>query len=526
MFATPLRRARAAQLACFSLSLLLSACGGSSDDDGSDAGDQTDGDAADDGSDGNDDGGSGACEAPEYGNGTCDTSIDGCAAPDIDCFVTFDDQGAADDWYLEFEQLLAMQEFREPRAVLSTAHPDFARMRSLLDQGWAAYQEVNPVADLASYSPALIIIEDPSINAFVIPDLDSGNAGFAVIVQSGLLDQVFTDEAMLGLVMHELEHAIGLHIVGDVRDQLRTFYIAGDVEPFGFEQLEDPAALEYGSAWRELASEAGPFTQEELGGLPFGTSQLNQIFNTVVSAETQANPAACSGPSEDLDQLNFEIGQTFSGLDADLDLENGPFREDVDAVLIAMRDECLAGFPQDFIEVVAEIAGVTPQEITASLTQEDLDIVVGVHFVDAVAGLAVDRRIRMTELEEQFEDETGTLWDSLRYYSFEEAADDATVPVLENMALPANGLADFLFDVQDPGTRAACDQLLDFGETPPYGADLSDEHHATCWRVDHVDDLAESGALSRRSVRKDRAKAGHVSRRRLIPRKLSDLIIY
>lgn len=523
MLATPLRRAGGAHLACFSLALLLAACGGSDDEDGSDTGDQADGDDADDGAD---DGVPASCDAPAYGNGTCDTSIDGCVEPDIDCFVVFGDQAEADAWYADFEDLLAMEEFREPRDVISTGHPDFGRMRSLLDQGWAAYQEINPVGDLAEHSPALIIIEDPSINAFVVPDLDTGNAGFAVVVQSGLLDQVFSDEAMLGLVMHELEHAIGLHIVGNVRDELRTFYIAGDVEPFGFEQVEDPIALEYGSAWREFASEAGPFTQEELGGLPFGTSQLDQIFNTVVSAESEANPVDCSGPAEDLNQLVFEIRQNFSGLEADLDLSNGPFREDVDAVLIALRDECLADFTDSFIEVVAQIAGVTPQEIRSSLSQDDLAIVEGAHFIDAVAGLALDRRARMVELEEQFEDETGTLWDSLRYYSFEEAADDATVPVLENMALPANGLGDFLFDAQDPNTRAACGELLDFGETPPYGADLSDEHHATCWRVDHVDNLAESGVLSRRSLRQDRAKAGVTRARRFIPRKLSDLIIY
>ena len=524
MLATPLRRAGGAHLACFSLALLLAACGGSDDEDGSDAGDQADGDAADD--DGADDGVPASCDAPAYGDGTCDTTIDGCVEPDIDCFVVFADQAGADLWYADFEELLAMQEFREPRAVLSAGHPDFTRMRSLLDQGWDAYQEINPVGDLAQFSPALIIIEDPSINAFVVPDLDTGNAGFAVVVQSGLLDQPFADEAMLGLVMHELEHAIGLHIVGNVRDELRTFYIAGDVEPFGFEQVEDPTALEYGTAWREFASEAGPFTQEELGGLPFGTSQLDQIFNTVITAESEANPAACGGPAEDLEQLIFEIGQNFSGLDADLDLSSGPFREDVDAVLIALRDECLADFTDTFIDVVAQIAGVTPQEIRSSLSQEDLEIVEGVHFIDAVAGLAVDRRVRMVELEEQFEDETGTLWDSLRYYSFEEAADDATVPVLENMALPANGLADFLFDAQDPSTRAACNELLDLGETPPYGADLSDEHHATCWRVDHVDDLAESGVLSRRALRQDRAKGRPSTRARLIPRRLSDLIVY
>ena len=130
-------------------------------------------------------------------------------------------------------------------------------MRDLLDEGWLAYQDTNPVGDLASHSPALVLIEDPSVNAFVIPDLDTGNAGFAVMVQTGLLDQNSSDQAMLGLVMHELEHAVALHIVADVKERLRTFYVADGIEPFGFEATEDAAAAEHGATWRRWPTRPG-----------------------------------------------------------------------------------------------------------------------------------------------------------------------------------------------------------------------------------------------------------------------------
>jgi hypothetical protein len=512
-----------------SLALLLSACSGS-DDEGDGAGDQTDG-TADDGSadDGQDDG-SAACAAPEYGDGICQPDLD-CDAPDIDCFTFLDSQAEAEAWFLEFEELLAAQEFREPRQLVPDSDPGFQRMRALLDEGWSAYQDTNPVGDLASHSPALVLIEDPSVNAFVIPDLDTGNAGFAVMVQTGLLDQNSSDEAMLGLVMHELEHAVALHIVADVKERLRTFYVADGVEPFGFEATEDAAAAEHGNTWRALADEAGPFPHPELSGLPLGGGQLDLIFKTVVDGRN--DDPACSGAIAVLGQVQNEIGATYSPIDADLLLDDPSLPVRVDDALIALRDDCLFDFQDSFIDVVAEIAGVTPDEIRGSLSPEDLELVEGVHFIDAVADLTLDRRIRMRAVEDEFTTETGLPWAALRYFSYEEAADDATVPVLDAIGVAPDGLAEFLFAVQDPDTQTACAGFLDAGQVPPYGADLADEHHATCWRVDHVEALAASGLVTDGLTAGTTTRAAAARRRapvrrapRLIPPRLSDLIVY
>lgn len=512
-----------------SLALLLSACS-SSDDEGDGAGDQTDG-SADDGTgdDGQDDGSS-ACTAPEYGDGTCQPDID-CDAPDIDCFTFLDTQAEAEAWFLDFEEQLAAQEFREPRAVVPDSDPRFQRMRELLDEGWAAYQDVNPVGDLASHSPSLVLIEDPSVNAFVIPDLDTGNAGWAVMVQTGLLDQNASDQAMLGLVMHELEHAVALHIVADVKERLRTFYVADGIEPFGFEETEDPIAAEHGTAWRALADEAGPFPHPELGGLPFAGGQLDLIFKTVVDARN--DDPACSGALTLLGQVQNEIGATFSPIDADLLVDDPSLPTRVDDALIALRDECLFDFQDSFIDVVAEIAGSTPEDVRASLPPEDLELVEGVHFIDAVADLTLDRRLRMREVEDAFTADSGLPWTAVRYFSYEEAADDATVPVLDVIGVDADGLAEFLFGAQDPDTQTACGEILDAAQVPPYGADLSDEHHATCWRVDHVEALAASGLVTEGLTGSTTERAAAARRRapvrrapRLIPPRLSDLIVY
>ena len=98
----------------------------------------------------------------------------------------------------------AAGEFREPRALIPSDDPRFVKMRDLLDRGWAAYHAHYPVADLAEQTPALVLVEDPVVNAFVIPDLETDTSGFAVMVHTGVFDIGAPDDEMLGLVFHEL----------------------------------------------------------------------------------------------------------------------------------------------------------------------------------------------------------------------------------------------------------------------------------------------------------------------------------
>jgi hypothetical protein len=365
------------------------------------------------------------------------------------------------------------------------------------------------------------------VNAFVMPDIDSGKAGFAVMVHTRTLDtEGLDDAAMLGLVMHELTHAVRLHVIPEVGDRIRRFYVAADGEPLGFEQVDDPVARQHGEAWRGFAGEVGPYDTEELGGIPFG-GQLSQILATVLGPRKE--DPACAQPLADLGSLSDDLQARISPLDFGLHLDQ-PVRARVDAVVAAVRDQCLADFHDGFIEVVADIAGITPEQFRATLTPEDLAMVDGVHFIDAISALSIDRRSKMRAAEAAFYAAAGQGWDRLRFYSTEEAADDATVPVLHAIPLDPQGLgAFFLGALLDPDTSATCSAILAGGDTPPYGADLSDEHHATCWRVDHVRALAESGVLY--PPEDDPSQYLRLAppaprRPRLIPPRISDLILY
>jgi hypothetical protein len=461
------------------------------------------------------------CTDPGYGDGTCDPDLD-CAAPDIDCFLTFSSQEEVEGWYRPLEENLAQAAFRNPFVSLPTSDARWTRMRQLLDVGWDGYQEVLPVGDLAAFKPGLVVLETPQVNAFATSD-PTGHVGLAVIVYTGLIETM-SDEELVGVVMHELTHGIRLHVLPNVGDTYRRFYVAASGEPFGFEQTDDAMARQHVEDWRALASDAGAFTEPALDLMPMGGGmvppRLYRVFNAVLNAYVEADPTACSTPATAYNQLMQEIMGYYSGLDQRLHIEG--LEEEVAAAvnqaLTDVRDVCLPGLTDSYVAIMATINDKTEAEIRTEMSDEDEALVDGKHFVEAIAALLADRRAKMRDTQVAFEAAAGVTWSRARFYSTEEDADDSTVPVLEAMGRAPDGIAGGLFLLQDEPTRTACQEVLDAGTVPAYGANLLDEHHANCWRVRHVRDVAASGRLSsRRSRRPVRSDASEAPRSRYRP---------
>jgi hypothetical protein len=116
-------------------------------------------------------------------------------------------------------------------------------------------------------------------------------------------------------------------------------------------------------------------------------------------------------------------------------------------------------------------------------------------------------------------------------------ADDATVPVLDAAGLAPDGLSEMLLGAMPASVRPACEATTS-RRTPPYSADL-DEHHAVCWRADHVRRVATacrdrggrtSGRqpihISCRSGARRRSRRATGSARVLIGAVTADLVIW
>lgn len=467
--------------------------------------------------------GGGTCSDKRYGNGTCDTDLS-CAVPDIDCFTVFPDDEAAAVWYGKFEAAAAMESGSQPRAILPTTHPQFAKVRALLDRGWEAFRENRPVGLLANKRPGLVFVQDDSINAFVAPDVTLDRAGLAVMVHTGLLDmQGATDDAMLGLMMHELQHAVGLHVLPVVKERTRRYYAAPeDKEPIGREMEDDPKVREAATPWFSAANEIGAYSYAELGGMPF-SGDLFRILRTVLESGLQTNEAACTSSRDAINAISTDLAAKSDALSGAIAVD-ATFKPRIDAAFDQLKSQCLSSFTMSFVDVVASIAGVTPEAFEASLSAEDKALVTGKHVVDAIRLLGEDRRAKMREIEAKFTRDTGRPWSALRYFSTEEDADNTSVPVLRGASLKPTGLGDFLGAFLG-ATEAACRQVIASGKAPPYGANLTDDHHGTCWRIYNIEAYAKHTEKRARPSESRPLSTAPVPTR-LLPPRLRDVVAY
>ena len=141
-------------------------------------------------------------------------------------------------------------------------------------------------------------------------------------------------------------------------------------------------------------------------------------------------------------------------------------------MLAGMRDGCLPGFAKSFVDVLAEVAGLTADQLPP-LPPDDAALVAGKHVIDAVSALTTNRRERMRSLET-----TVTPWSAVRYFSTEEDADDVSVMVMRGAGLDTTALADMLVGMLPDAARAHCEALVTARQVRPYGIDLVDEDHA------------------------------------------------
>ncbi len=371
-------------------------------------------------------------------------------------------------------------------------------MRDLLERGWASYAEQRPVGQLDG-APELVVIDDPSVNAFVPFDRSNGKIAWAVMVQTGLIDLAVSEPALLGVVMHELTHAVDRHVLPEAGDRIRIHYQVepGEAEPLGFAQTDEPVARAAISAWRKLGEEAGPYPLAELNGVPTGSESLmTRVFNAVLQRAAADDEAACAAAIERVGPLSAFLGERTSLLDGLLGPLDDAERAELDRLssdfLAALRDPCLAGSTLDLFPLIAELFGVTIEEVRAEFGPADEELIRGLPILDQITTLTSDRYTRMREVEPMLVGDTGLDTASLRYYSTEEAADDSTVPVLAGMDLAPDALGEFMLAMLPAQTQGTCAEILGREEVPPYG-DLIDEHHAFCWRAYHVSALADRG---------------------------------
>ncbi|MBA3820344.1 MAG: M48 family metalloprotease [Deltaproteobacteria bacterium] len=446
------------------------------------------------------------CTDPVYGNGICDLQTS-CEAPDIDCFVTFDSQAAAQQKYTEV--LASDPGFAGRPPPLPASDARFARMQALVDDAWEAYQGVHDVGALASEKVHVVLIDSSIKNAFAmsVAHGTGRRAALAVMVYSGIIDVNAPDEQLMGVVMHELEHALALHVIPDVKIGFSKYYVApADTEPFGFEQQDDPAIRALVETWNDQAILGGTWTDSELRGLPFGL--LGEVFRRQLAARPAT--AACTTAKQKVSKMYAELASNTRPLDNSITLPATAPQTIID-MMNEVNAACFVGFTTDVIDVVAADRNLPRATVLSLIPTELRPIIEGKGFMAGVYNWSLNVRTKMRTVEGKLATDTGVPWSRVRYYSTEEAADDASIPTLRAMGLPADGAAKMFMRMSPAALATVCQPLIDGGQPIPYGEDLTDPHHGTCWRAGHITALSKTGRTSARV------------RTPLIPRRLSVL---
>jgi Peptidase family M48 len=429
------------------------------------------------------------CDDPKYGNGTCDLDTT-CDAPDVDCFVTFATPDEAKGWYDGQTAVVTAKGMS-----VAPTDPRFAPTQALLDEGWELYKTLHEVGNLASAQPRLVLIDNKDVNAFVLGDKDRTRAGLAVMVNTGLVDRNAPKEQFLGIMMHEFEHAAGLHVNATVKQRFLHYYKAGaSDEPLGFQQADDPAIRAKFDAWENYAQFAGYASDPELSGLPFTSNNPTTVadtfgvfgaffFKLIDERRAMVNTAACNTAVMQFTTIHNQVIGTRDAVTSGVTATAAQTTSIVNAIT-AVRDQCFAGVTGDAIVHLARVSGIADASLRGELPPELATEITGKTVITGWFNAIRVARERQRALEIEFMTATGVPWTRLRYFSTEEAADDSAARLMNALGLAPDGAARLLVAV-DPELATACGPLLTAPGLIPYGENLLDDHHATCWRVRH-----------------------------------------
>jgi hypothetical protein len=413
--------------------------------------------------------GAGTCDDPHYGDGTCQVDL-ACGIPDVDCYVTFGSDSDAAQWAAA----------RYPATTVPESDPVFIRARMLVDRAWDLYKANVPLGKLADKRLAAVVIEDPTLNAFAMADGAPGMVGLSIQMNRGLFTAMLTDDDIVGVLLHELTHIVRMHVIEEVANRTRRFYIATSPEQIGATAPEVPRAKEAGTAWRTTAGLAGIITDPAIGALPYDGNLGGLWANYQWTCSAPVATANLVTSRLMFDKLTFSFP-----IPADL-------KPQIDSALTAlgtcgMIDPITLRARLDYLDP-SWSAYLTP------LLVGDESALLDRPFTEALLTLTSKRRAALRAIEADFTAATGAPWSALRFFSIEEEADDYATRISTHAHLPpGSGFNDLLVDLGPQ--RAACETAIAAG-TAPYGTYLTDDHHSNCWRVMHAQQVAAAAETS------------------------------
>lgn len=370
-------------------------------------------------------------------------------------------------------------------SLLPATDARYARIEAILSRVWAGYQALFPQKTDQLPVPALAILQKDFFEAYVTDDPQSHLLPNAFFVYEKVLSR--PDHEIAGLIAHELTHLL--------TPSFQFIYyqvLPGQPEPLGFQQVNDPQVEKIVTEWRKITEVVGPFLIPELNGLPAPIVYDGQLFNLIPKMAAlwgDSKLAACQNIQNPLPSWRLKLVLRYLSMIDQVVRMTPDQAQEMDKETrsyIADMYSCLGRQQGQLLVILQELYHKPAIELAAKYGEIAKTFDQAPNVVDGIFAVTAEEYQKLQAFAAQYE------LSSFRAYSDEEIADDNAVRVMHLAGFPADSIADFFLTLMEdaqPGSRAQCALLLQFGQVPPYGL-ITDSHHAVCFRVYHVRQMA------------------------------------
>jgi hypothetical protein len=428
-----------------------------------------------------------ACSAPSNDPASQSSDLASTKAPDPR-FKVFASQDAAFAWATDFEKKYAAMQGAPVRTQVAPSDPRYATATKVVGDLWRAFGQLYPDRIAGLPAPYVVILEDPTVNAYAVYDPDLKQMADTFFILTGALGSAtapVSEGALYGLVGHELTHLLLLHKYPGVDRSI--YYQVHGAEELGFLQEQDANAQSAIEQWTDLSQWVGDFPYPEFNGVPLlAGATLNQLLApTVARASSAASPPpACAQAYAAGKAANDFMLATFDQVNFLWPLTDDQKTQasKLTTTLASAVHDCLAGGPT-FVQALAQMNNL--DEATArSALGSDPDMAPQLdnpNVMDAVVAVTNAKFAKLQALQKQYD------YSTMRVRTYEEEADDNSMLTTHLLRKDSKGIGEFLFQEALPSdaARGQCTSILNAGNVPGYGM-LADPHHGTCYRVYHV----------------------------------------
>lgn len=368
-------------------------------------------------------------------------------------------------------------------APVADGDPRYADLDKKVSEIWNGFKSEFPADTQDLPVPIVVLIESSKPGAYAVFDPELGLSPNVFMIQTPTL--ALGDDALAGVIAHELAHHVLKHKWPGVEDELEIWYDATKTvkEGFGFQQGDDASIKKVGKPAQIYGFSTGDYPLTQWNGTTRPGGSLDDFvgYTHVKAKATNAAPCAESDTAYQAllaftDPIRDRATNTLAPT-----AEQLTQIDTLSKTYIQKETACTSVVTGSFFKLVGEALGISEADARAGATPAEVE-------ANDAASSPFDALVRLTKKYDELM--VASDLKNVRYYSYEEQADDTSVGVLKALGLPSDGITKYLKNgALDDAGRAKC---TSFGDSePPYGI-ISDAHHSTCWRIWHTQKLSSS----------------------------------